>query len=103
MWRLLKRCPLIYGCSKAAMWSSNVTKAISCLGRAVNHAWLGALCSSRTCLCSHLSLWEAPRYQRQQPLIATHTENQGSTESSEMPTYMAAWGEGTLWEGVDAG
>lgn len=81
------------------MWSSNVTKAISCLGRAVNHAWLGALCSRRTCLCSHLSLWAAPGYQRQQPLIATHTGNQGSKESSEMSTYMAAWWGGTLWGG----
>lgn len=80
------------------MWSSNVTKAISCLGRAVNHAWLGALCSRRTCLCSHLSLWAAPGYQRQQPLIATHTGNQGSKESSEMSTYMAAW-----WGGYPVG
>lgn len=81
------------------MWSSNVTKAISCLGRAVNHAWLSALCSSRTCLCSHLSLWAAPGYQRQQPFIATHTENQGNKESSEMSGYMAAWGRGPYEEG----
>ena len=81
------------------MWSSNVTKAVSCLGRAVNHAWLSALCSSRTCLCSHLSLWAAPGYQRQQPFIATHTENQGNKESSEMSGYMAAWGRGPYEEG----
>ena len=40
---LLGKHPLIYDCSRATVWSSNVTEAISCLGRAVKHAWL-ALC-----------------------------------------------------------
>lgn len=73
-----------------------VTKAISCLGRAVNHAWLPVpQLQPHLPLQSPVSLGSTG-YQRQQPFIATHTENQGNKESSEMSSYMAAWGEETL-------
>lgn len=49
---LLGRHPLIYDCFKATVWSSNVTEAISYLGRAVKQALAGTLSPGRTRLCS---------------------------------------------------